>query len=422
MLKEAKKKLEPAFEYAKIDLESWDILQHPQRTIQCAIPMRHDDGTLKMYKAFRSQYNNLLGPYKGGVRFGSNVGREEVEALAFWMTFKCAVVKIPFGGSKGGITVDPKSLSNRELERLSKAYINAFADIIGPDIDIPAPDMGTNEIVMGWMYSEYRKMKGGHPRSIITGKPISLGGIYGRESATGHGGYYVLEKLIEDYFDIIFKNSNKDEDDISIAIQGFGNVGYWFAEKCFKSGLKIVAISNENSGVYDPNGLNIMSCKKSLENNGGSEWGQGEAISNKELLELDVDILVPAAIENVITKENANDIKAELIFELANGPTTNEADFILQEKGITVIPDILANAGGVVVSYYEWLQNRRGEFKSSNQVEKDLKKKIQYATFRTMSTKMKHGVSTRTAAYVLALKRISEANVCLGNKFFFSPE
>jgi len=421
MLKEAKKILQPAFEYAKIDPESWDILQHPQRTIQCAIPMRHDDGTLKMYKAFRSQYNNLLGPYKGGVRFDSAVGRGEVEALAFWMTFKCAVVKIPFGGAKGGITVDPKILSNRELERLSKAYVNAFADIIGPDIDIPAPDMGTNEIVMGWMYSEYRKMKGGHPRSAITGKPVSLGGISGRSSATGYGGYYVLEKLIEDYFDIIFKNS-KNEDDITIAIQGFGNVGYWFAEKCFKSGLKIIAVSNKDSGVYDPNGLNIMSCKRSLTNNGCAEWGQGENISNKELLELDVDILVLAAVENVVTKENANNIKAKMIFELANGPTTNEADFILKEKGITIIPDILANAGGVIVSYYEWLQNRRGEFKTLTQVEKDLKKKMQYATFRTMSTKMKHEIPARTAAYVLALKRISEANVCLGNKFFFSPE
>ena len=422
MLKEAKKILQSAFEYAKIDPESYDVLQHPQRTIQCAIPMRHDDGTLKMYKAFRSQYNNLLGPYKGGIRFDSNVGREEVEALAFWMTFKCAVVKIPFGGAKGGITVDPKSLSNRELERLSKADINAFADIIGPDIDIPAPDMGTNEIVMGWMYSEYRKMKGGHPRSVITGKPESLGGIAGRTSATGYGGYYVLEKIIEDYFDVIFKNSNKDEEDITIAIQGFGNVGYWFAEKCFKSGLKIIAITNKDGGVYDPNGLNIMSCKKRLENNGGTEWGQGENISNKELLEIDVDILVPAAVENVITKENANDIKAKMIFELANGPTNNEADFILQEKGITVIPDILASAGGVVVSYSEWLQNRRGEFRSLNQVEKDLKKKMQYATFRTMSTKMKYEIPMRTAAYVLALKRISEANMCLGNKFFFSPE
>ena len=333
MLKEAKKILQDAFEYAKIDPESWDILQHPQRTIQCAIPMRHDDGTLKMYKAFRSQYNNLLGPYKGGIRFDSNVGREEVEALAFWMTFKCAVVKIPFGGSKGGITVDPKILSNRELERLSKAYVNAFADIIGPDIDIPAPDMGTNEIVMGWMYSEYRKMKGGHPRSVITGKPISLGGIAGRGSATGYGGYYVLEKLIEDYFDIIFKDSDKDEDDVTIAIQGFGNVGYWFAEKCFKSGLKIIAISNKDSGVYDPNGLNIMSCKKRLENNGGTEWGQGETISNKELLELDVDILVPAAIENVITKENASKYSAltNLINELQSKKTHQKISNLIKK-------------------------------------------------------------------------------------------
>ena len=417
MLEDAKKQLDAAFKYAEIDQESWERLQYPQRTLQVAVPMRHDDGTLKIYKAYRCQYDTTLGPGKGGIRFHPAVDRDHVEALAFWMTFKCAAVKIPFGGAKGGIAVDAKSLSHRELERLSKAYINAFADFIGPDIDIPAPDMYTDERVMGWMYSEYRKMKGGHPKAVITGLPVALGGIEGRNQATGYGGYYVLESILEK------QNSPgipKLSSPATIAIQGFGKVGYWFCEKLKQQGNNtIVAISNEYGGTYDPEGLDPIKCKKSLDESGQKLWGQGKPISNEELLELDVDVLVPAAIENVITVHNADKIKAKVILELANGPTTNDADAILNDKKIVVVPDILANAGGVVVSYFEWLQNRNGQQKTLEEVDTGMKKIMVYATERVLSRYFKHQIPVRTAAYALALKRIAEANECLGNRHYF---
>jgi glutamate dehydrogenase (NADP+) len=414
MLDDAKKQLEQAYKYAEIDLENWERLQYPQRTLQVAIPMRHDDGTLKMYKAYRCQYDSTLGPCKGGIRFHPDVDRDHVEALAFWMTFKCAVVKLPLGGSKGGISVDAKTLSHRELERLSKAYIDAYADFIGPDIDIPAPDMYTDERVMGWMYSEYRKIKGGHPKAVITGLPVALGGIEGRNSATGYGGYYVLEHLL----------SHKDfplkfDRPITLALQGFGKVGYWFAEKArnAKLPIDIVAISDEYGGTYDPKGLNLTQL---LNNTTDKTWSQGKPITNEELLSLDVDIIVPAAIENVITVKNAEKIKAKLILELANGPITAEADIIVNRQGVVVIPDILANAGGVVVSYFEWLQNRNGQSRTAEEVDDGLKKIMTYAAERTLSRYFKHKTSLRTAAYSLALTRIAAANECLGNRMYFS--
>ena len=416
MLEGAKAQLEAAYKFAEIDPESWERLQYPQRTLQVAIPMRHDDGTLKMYKAFRCQYDTTLGPGKGGIRFHPAVDRDHVEALAFWMTFKCAVVKLPFGGAKGGIAVDAKTLSHRELERLSKAYIAAYADFIGPDIDIPAPDMYTDERVMGWMYSEYRKIKGGHPKNIVTGLPVALGGIEGRTTATGYGGYYVLENILM-HKDFPLKYNKP----ITVALQGFGKVGYWFAEKCMSGKLPInlVAISNEYGGTYDPAGLNPTKCRMSLDNAAEKVWGQGTSITNEELLTLDVDILVPAAIENVITATNVGNIKAKVILELANGPITAEADSILYDKGTIVVPDILANAGGVVVSYFEWLQNRNGQEKTLDEVDVGLRKIMEYATDRTLSRYFKHKISMRTAAYALALKRIAAANECLGNRSYF---
>lgn len=408
LLLEARKNLDVAFQYAHIDSESQLRLQHPHQTLQVALPMRHDDGTLRMYKAFRCQYDQTLGPTKGGIRYHPNVNKDHVEALAFWMTFKCACLKVPFGGAKGGVAIDPGKLSNRELERLSKAYISAFCDYIGPDTDIPAPDMGTNERVMGWMYSEYRRIKGGNPRAIITGKPVALGGIQGRISATGYGGYHVLNFIIENHtktFDLPSRN------EIKIAIQGFGNVGSWFAKRCCANGIKVVAISDINGGVYNKNGLDVSKCEHGLEG--------GDQITNKDLLALDVDIIVPAAIENVITKANANDIRAKMVLELANGPTTNKADQILVERGVHVIPDILANAGGVVVSYFEWLQNRHAEEWDGDKVEKDLRQKMRYATEKVIAKYHEYNISVRCAAYVLALKRIANATECLGLKGYF---
>ena len=417
ILDEAKLQFEAAYKFAEIDDESWTRLQYPQRTLQVSIPMRHDDGTLKIYQAYRCQYDSTLGPYKGGIRYHLSVDRDHCEALALWMTFKCACLKLPYGGAKGGICVDATKLSHRELERISKAYIASMIDFIGPDIDIPAPDLYTDERIMGWMYDEYKKIKGGHPKDIITGKPVALGGIEGRSSATGHGGFYVLENILQNGGHSL--NVPTNPEDIKIAIQGFGKVGYWLAEKCFRSGLKVVALTNEFGGTYNEHGLNVTACRKSLDESNGREWGDGESIKNEEIWDLDVDVLAPAAIENVITKENADKIKAKIILELANGPTTNEADKILNDNGILVIPDILANAGGVVVSYFEWLQNRTAIIKSRNQVEDDLKSMMNYATQRVSSLHMKHGIPARTAAYVLALKRINEANACLGNKGYF---
>lgn len=416
MLEQARKQLETAFRYADTDPESQLRLNFPEKTLQVTIPMRHDDGTLRMYRAYRCQYSSTLGPCKGGIRYHPDVDRDHVEALGFWMTFKTAAVKIPFGGAKGGVAVDPNELSHRELERLSKAYISTFKDFIGPDQDIPAPDMGTNERVMGWMYSEYMRIKGGNPKGIITGKPVPLGGIEGRNTATGYGGYYVLETLLEDYLD---KVHLPVKEDIKIAIQGFGQVGYWFAEKCYKSGLKVVAASNKYGGVYDPNGLNIYECRKHLVESDDKEWGQGEAITNEELLKLDVDILVPAALENVLTAKNANEVQARMVFELANGPTTNEADEILRDRGVIIVPDILANAGGVCVSYFEWLQNRHAEEWDNVTVNHRLKAKMKYATEKVMARHLKFNIPLKTATYVLALKRIADATECLGNKYFF---
>lgn len=435
MLSDAKKNLEAAFKFAQIDPESWERLQYPQKTLQVSIPMRHDDGTLKLYQAYRCQYDNVLGPYKGGIRYHPNVSRDEIETLAFLMTFKNACVKVPFGGGKGGISIDATALSHRELERISKLYIDAYADFIGPDTDIPAPDMYTNERVMGWMYAEYQTIKGGHPKGIITGKPIALGGIPGRISATGYGAYFVLEQLLSSKYrhalgipekiattDKPIKQVNpfavnNPREGITLAIQGFGNVGYWFAKKCFEKGMKVVAIGDKIDSTYDPTGLDVNACKAARDM--GQEWPVGKKITNEELLELDVDILVPAAIENVLTVNNADKVKAKIVFELANGPTTIEADKILNDKGIKVVPDIICNSGGVVVSYFEWLQNRNAENRTLKQVNHDLRAKMQYATQRMCEIHIAHQIPMRTAAYALALKRIGEAIECLGNKSYF---
>lgn len=435
-MSDARQQLDAAFQFAKIDPESRERLQYPEKTLQVSIPCRMDDGTLKMYKAFRCQYSTISGPGKGGIRYHPNVCRDEIETLAFLMTFKNACVKVPFGGAKGGISIDATVLSHRELERISKLYIDAFADFIGPDTDIPAPDMYTNERVMGWMYAEYQKIKGGHPRAVITGKPIALGGIPGRISATGYGAYYVLEQLLSSKYrhalcipekttksEKIIKQVNpfavvNPKQEITLAVQGFGNVGYWFAKKCFEKGMKIVAIGDKIDATYDPNGLDVNACK--IARDMGQAWPVGTKISNEELLHLDVDILVPAAIENVITNENADKVKSKLVFELANGPTTLEGDKILQERGIKIVPDILCNAGGVVVSYFEWLQNRNAEQRTLKRVNHDLKMKMQYATQRMLEIHLSHKIPMRTAAYALALKRIGESIECLGNKDYFA--
>lgn len=410
MLDLAKKQLEPALRIANVDAETWERLQHPDKLLEVSIPMRHDDGTLKIYKAYRCQYDSTLGPCKGGIRYHPNVDQDHVAALAFWMTCKCGCLNLPYGGAKGGIAIDSTKLSNRELERISRLYADAFKDFIGPDIDIPAPDMYTDERVMGWIYDEYRLIKGGNPKDVITGKPVALGGLKERTSATGDGGFYVLEKYLNSKNDPIKGKT--------IAIQGFGKVGYWLAKKCADNGLNVVAISNEFGGTYNPTGLDVESCRKNLNLTEGKEWGQGTFVTNEELLALDVDILSPAAVEGSLNEKTAKTVNAKLILELANGPTTLEGDQILLEKGIPVIPDILANAGGVVVSYFEWLVNRHAEERTSEKIHNDLRNAMRNATEKTLSY-VNADVTLRTAAYALALKRIGEARECLGTKDFF---
>jgi glutamate dehydrogenase (NADP+) len=422
MLRTAKKQLEAALPYANIDGEIWERLQHPARLIECSLPCRNDDGTLKVYKAYRCQYDTTLGPAKGGIRYHLNVDRDHVEALAFWMTFKCAALKLPYGGAKGGIAVDATKLSHRELERISRLYIDEFHRFLGPDEDIPAPDMYTDERVMGWMYDEYRLIKGGHPRDFITGKPVALGGLKERTEATGYGGYYVLEQIVKEYW------KKKPVEDITVAVQGFGKVGYWFAEICWKSGLKVIAISNEYGGVFHPEGVDVELVRTHLGPNGGKDWSGvidmihgASPINNDDLLTLPVDVLAPAAIENVITEANADKVAASIVLELANGPTTTEADMILNDRGIWVVPDIIANAGGVVVSYYEWLQNRHAEERTHDQIITGLQQKMQEATSKMMVRHLERGMSLRTASYALALKRIGQATEALGTKNYFAP-
>ena len=436
-----------------------ELLKQPQRILNVTIPVVMDDGSQQIFQGYRVQYNNVLGPYKGGIRFHPNVDINEVKALAFWMTMKCAVADLPLGGGKGGIIVDPKKLSESELERLSRGYVRAIADCIGPDLDVPAPDVNTNGMIMGWMADEYIKVKsqksparnatqsvaGGKVkseekvklRSTFTGKLIKDGGSEGREEATGLGGLYVLQAVLaklksqitnsNDQLNPKSKTQSSKKLDIgnwklditrqlTVAVQGFGNVGYNMCKFLFEAGFKIVAVSDSRGGIYVPDGITpelTLECKR---RNGylagcycsGSvcDLNKGRPITNEALLQLPVDILIPSALENVITKENASKIKAKVILEMANGPTTPEADEILFKKGVTVIPDILSNSGGVTVSAFEWEQNLKGEHWTKEEVNKRLKKRMENATTSIWETALSYKTNLRTGAFVLALERI----------------
>ena len=393
------------------------ILAQALHSIEVSINMRHDDGTLKTYQAYRCQYNNLLGPYKGGTRYHLSVGIEEVKSLAFWMVFKNAIIDVPFGGSKGGICVDATKLSNRELERISKLYVDEFQSVLGPNTDVPGPDLFTDEKIMAFMYLEYRKLRGGNHRGIVTGKPIALGGSEGRRSATGYGGYYSLEYMLKNHPEILNLTESKNWRDITVAVQGFGNAGYWFARKCYENGLKVVAVSDIDGGYYNPSGVDVNQLKWDLRD---GDITDVEFISNKQLLELDIDILALAAVENVVTAINANEIQAKVILELANGPVDAEGDIILQERDVAVLPGILMNSGGVLVSYLEWVQNRNAQKMTANEVDEILTKKMRYATRKVLKAYDNDAVSLRTAAYILALERISQIVEAFGTKEYFT--
>lgn len=416
--------LKDAAQYSSIENEAVERLNHPKTAIEVMVPLRKDDGTLSIYKGFRTMYNDSLGPTKGGIRYHSSVTQEEVNALALMMTIKCAVVDLPFGGAKGGIAVNPKDLSKLEVERLSRSYIGQIADFIGPDRDIPAPDMYTNEMIMGWMMDEYSNIVRKRVPSVITGKPLPLGGINGRNDATGRGGYYCI-KILEE------KNSWNPKN-TTVAIQGFGNAGQSIAKLLYKDGYKVVGVSDSKGGVYSKDGFDIeklantknhtksvkaMYCDESV-----CEEIDAKKLTNEELLSLDVDILIPAAMEGVIHEDNVKNINCNYILELANGPVTKKAHDYLHQKQIHIVPDILANAGGVIVSYFEWVQNRSGYKWGLGEVHKELESKIKMAFEDVDTLANKFSVSIATAAYIKALDRIGNAISAGGTHCFYTEE
>ncbi len=413
----ATKQLENAAELLDLDKNILEILKNPKRILEVSIPVEMDSGEIKVFKGYRSQYNDALGPFKGGIRFHPRVNLSEVKALSAWMTWKCAVVGLPLGGGKGGIIVDPKKLSDKEIEKLSRGYIQAIQDFIGPEKDIPAPDVYTNSQIMAWMMDEFSKIKGYNVPGVVTGKPIEIGGAIGRKFSTSQGGIYAFEKAIEK----MKMNSKK----INIAIQGFGNAGSFMAEILYALGYNVLAVSDSKGGIVlnqngnynkkrtknsKQNSLNIMKLIK-FKKETGSVVGFPEArnITNEQLLALDVDVLVPAALESTITEKNASKIKAKLIIELANGPITPKADKKLEKKGVVVIPDILANAGGVIVSYFEWVQNLQNYYWDKEENISKLKDIIEKSFKKIWLKKESLGISMRLAAYAVAVERVAQA-------------
>jgi len=414
--------LDRAAAYADIDPEAIEKLKHPRAMLTVSIPVRMDDGSLRVFTGYRVQHDNTRGPTKGGIRYHPNADIDEVKALAFWMTCKCAVVGIPYGGAKGGVTVNPKELSRMELERLSRGFVQQVADFIGPDIDIPAPDVYTNSMIMGWMMDEYSKIKRQHSPGVITGKPVELGGSLGRDDATGRGAYYCIKELEE--------RKGWNPADITVAVQGFGNAGQHVANFLHADGYKIVAISDSQGGIYSPDGFDVPSIIKTKNETrevravycSGAlcEQVPSTSISNAELLELDVDLLIPAALENQITEANAGRIRARTIVEVANGPVTSEASRMLSERDVLIVPDILANAGGVTVSYFEWVQNKAGYYWDVEEVHDRLRKIIRREFDLVYRRMMEKNIDMRTAAYAHALSRIGTAIAAQGTRKYFA--
>jgi glutamate dehydrogenase len=392
-------------------------LKEPDHIIEGKLEVKMDDGTTQAFQAYRSQHNNARGPYKGGIRFHHNVSLEEVKALSTWMTWKCAVTEIPYGGGKGGVIVDPRKLSEGELQRLSRAYARLIAHDVGPWTDVPAPDVNTTGQIMAWMVDEWekvqvkkQKVQSVNPLATFTGKPLQLGGSEGREEATGLGGVYVLEKVFEKVF------AGKDKADTTVAIQGFGNVGYWFAAHAHQRGYKVVAVSDSKGAVYTKDGLDPIKLLQVKEESGKLEDPSQklEKLTNEQLLELNVDVLVPSALENVITDKNAAKIKAKVIIEMANGPVTPEADVMLEKNNVTVIPDVLANAGGVSTSYFEWVQNLQGYYWTKDEVITRLQPLMEKAFSEMWELKLQTKQSARMATYMKAVKRVVDAMLLRG--------
>jgi glutamate dehydrogenase (NAD(P)+) len=378
----------------------WKILTHPKRQITVSCPVQMDNGEIEVFTGYRVQYNITLGPAKGGIRYHPDVSLDEVTALAAWMTWKCAVAHIPFGGGKGGVICDPTRMSRRELEALTRRYVAEIIDSIGPEKDVPAPDVNTNDQIMAWVMDTYSMHVGHTTTSVVTGKPLELGGSLGRREATGRGVMIVARESA--------KHLGFDIKGATVAVQGFGNVGSISAELLWKSGARIVAVTDWKGGVYNPNGLDIAKLLDfSRQHSTVEGFGGGEPFTNEELFKLEVDVLIPAALENQITMENAPGINAKVVVEGANGPTTPDAHKLLHERGVLVIPDILANSAGVTASYFEWVQDRYGYFWKEEEVNERLEAKMCEAFNAVLQTAIKYSVDMRTAAYIVAINRVA---------------
>ena len=431
LFEDALRQVDAAAAHADIDQETVARLRRPRLVSSVTIPVRMDDGTLALFEGHRVRYDDTRGPAKGGIRFHPDVSLDELKALSLWMACKCAVVDIPFGGGKGGITVDPKALSHAELQALSRGYIRELADVLGPNVDVPAPDVYTNPRIMGWMADEYSKIERARTPSVITGKPVDLEGIVGRDDATGRGAYYCLTELEQ--------QRDWTPSEVTVAVQGFGNAGQSIARLLHADGYRVVAVSDSKGGLFNSTGLDIPAlveaknrtrsmsgvyCGCDLSECSGCGREEADTITNAELLELKVDVLVPAALEQQVTSENVARIQAPLIVEVANGPISSEADAALAAlaaRDVLVVPDILANAGGVTVSYFEWAQNKSGWNWSLDDVHARLSTVMRSAFNAVHTRAAKSGISMRSAAYAVALERIARSVQAQGTSALFTP-
>ena len=399
----ARKQVKTACDRLNADPAVYEILKNPQRALEVSFPVKLDNGTVKTFTGYRSQHNNAVGPYKGGVRFHPNVNFDEVKALSIWMTIKCCVAGIPYGGGKGGVTLDPRDYSEAELERISRAYSAAISPLIGEKVDIPAPDVNTNGKIMSWMVDAYENIVKKSAPGVFTGKPVEFGGSLARTEATGYGVNFAAVQALE--------KLGKDVKGATYAIQGFGNVGYHTGYYAHQSGAKVVAVSTVDVAIYNENGLDMEALFKEFQEKGfiTNEAGYGKEISNAELLALDVDVLAPCALENQLTSENAGKVRAKIVVEGANGPTTPEADAILRQNGVLVVPDILANCGGVVVSYFEWVQNLQGYYWEFDEVQEKETVVLRRAFRDIWNLAQEYDVDLRTASYMMSIRRVEKA-------------
>jgi glutamate dehydrogenase (NAD(P)+) len=403
----ARRQLQRVGETFGIDPNLINVLERCKKSVEVSVPVTLDDGSVGVFEGHRVTHNIARGPSKGGIRYHPSVTRDEVKALAMWMTWKCALMSLPFGGAKGGVVCDPKELSRGELERLTRRYTSEIINEIGPEKDIPAPDVGTDASVMAWIFDTYSMNKGHSVLGVVTGKPLAIGGSLGREEATARGALFIIADALGE--------EDRGLDGLRVAIQGFGNVGRNLARLLADEGAVIIAVSDSATGLHAPNGLDVPSVLAHKAEHGRLEGFAGaDAITNEELLELECDVLAPCALEQVIRSDNAAKVKASIVCEGANGPVTPEADHILEDRGVLVLPDVLANAGGVVVSYFEWVQGLQEYFWKEEEVNARLNEIVTKAFRETVETRDLHQTSMRMAAYGLAVKRVSEATVTRG--------